>query len=141
MYDACYCDYDPPEFCSISTSTARKQHRCYECYGPIEPGEKYESTSGKWDGCFTTFKTCALCAELKEWAQISVPCFCWTYGDLLENVRDLVSEARADCPPGFVMEWGRRMIAIHRKRSGYHWPRQKRNTRTQQLTQPTDTIA
>ncbi|WP_371422895.1 hypothetical protein, partial [Tardiphaga sp.] len=53
----------------------------------------------------------------------SVPCFCWIYGDLHENVRDLVGEVRHDVPKGFVLEWGRRMIKIQRRRYGEHWPR------------------
>lgn len=123
-YDACSCDFDQPEFCGTRTVKARKAHRCYECRGPIEAGEEYEYTFGKWEGDIGTFKTCMLCAELRQWARISVPCFCWYYGDLHENVRDLVSEVRPDVPAGFVFEWGRRMIKIERRRTGQHWPRQ-----------------
>jgi hypothetical protein len=124
-YDACSCDFDPPEFSETRTVKARKPHRCYECRGPIDPGESYQKTAGKWDGDFCEFKTCALCAELRQWARISVPCFCWTYGELHENVSDMVSEVRADVPTGFVFEWGRRMIAIERHSSGRCWPRKK----------------
>jgi hypothetical protein len=123
-YDACDCDYDAPEFCDITTVKARKPHRCYECRGSIKPGESYERTAGKWDGDFCSFKTCALCRELRRWAVISVPCFCWTYGELHENVRDMVSEVRSDAPSGFIFEWGRRMIRIERNKYAQHWPRQ-----------------
>lgn len=123
MYDACSCDYDPPSFCNIETRKARKAHECQECRGPIPAGETYEYVRGKWEGEILIFKTCALCLELRQWAVISVPCFCFAYEMLHENVRDLVTEARADCPPGFVFEWGRRMIKIQRRRYGVHWPR------------------
>jgi hypothetical protein len=42
---------------------------------------------------------------------------------LHENIRDMVTEVRSDVPRGFVFEWGRRMIAIQRRRHGVHWPR------------------
>lgn len=115
-YDACSCDdFDQPEFMGTVMRTARKQSRCYECRCPILPGERYENTFGKWNGECSNFKTCALCVEVRDWARISVPCFCWIYGDILENVRDLVSEARRDMPPGWVMEWGRRMVRVRQR--------------------------
>lgn len=128
-YDACSCDYDMPEFCDVMTRKARKVHKCYECRGTINPGDSYERTAGKWDGEFTEFKTCELCAELRQWARISVPCFCWTYGDLHEHVRSMVEEVRSDVPAGFVFEWGRRMIKIERRRFGEYWPRKFQNNR------------
>lgn len=125
-YDSCSCDYDPPEFIVIETRKARKSHRCYECRADIPPRETYEHVRGKWEGEIYTFRTCALCLELRQWAKISVPCFCWAYGDLHDNIRDMVSEVRPDVPRGFVFEWGRRLIKIERRRFAQHWPRQWR---------------
>lgn len=121
-YDSCSCDYDQPEFCNITTRKARKPHTCSECRGPIEPGVTYEYVTGKWEDVLY-FKTCPLCLELRQWALISVPCFCFAYEALHENVRDMVTEVRRDVPRGFVFEWGRRMIVIQRHRYGRHWPR------------------
>lgn len=121
-YD-CSCDGDGPEFHHSETRRARKSHKCYECRSTIDPGEQYEHVRGKWEGEVYTFKTCALCCELRQWARISVPCFCFSYGDLHENVREMVEGVRPDAPRGFVFEWGRRMIRIQRKRFGAHWPR------------------
>lgn len=123
-YDACSCDFDGPSVCHVKTVKARKEYRCEECRATIAIGERYENTWGVWEGEGNTFRTCLLCAELRQWARISVPCFCWMYGELHDNVRDLVHEARGDCPQGWVMEWGRRMVAIERKKLGQHWPRQ-----------------
>lgn len=123
-YDSCSCDYEPPEFVVVETRKARKQHHCYECGCDVPPGETYEHVRGKWEGDISTFRTCALCLELRRWAVISVPCFCWAYGSVMENVRDMVSEVRPDVPAGFVFEWGRRVIKIQRRRHGQHWPRQ-----------------
>ena len=127
-YESCSCDSPPAEFSSIATVKARKTFKCYECHGLINPGDSHEKTAGKWEGNFESFRTCSRCAELKKWARISVPCFCYTYGEVLYDVKNLVDEARHDCPPGFTMEWGRRMIKIERHATGQHWPRQwKRN--------------
>lgn len=122
-YD-CYCDYDQPEFCNISTVKARKEHKCEECRATIQPGDKYKRTVGKWEGDLLTFATCGLCDELQQWASISVPCFCWAYGELHEEVRDMVDQIKVDVP-GIVFEWGRRMIKIERVRYGKHWPRRR----------------
>lgn len=123
MYDACSCDYDPPQFHHRELRKARKPHECYECRGTIPAGETYEHVRGKWDYDVRTFKTCGLCLELRQWAVISVPCFCFAYGDLHENIRDMVSEVQSDVPAGFMFEWGR-IIKIERRRYGQHWPRQ-----------------
>ena len=119
-YASCECWHDSvAEFMTQRIKTALKQHGCYECGCSIEPGTKYEETAGKWDGDFSTFRTCHLCLEVRNWAQISVPCFCWTFGEMLENVQGLVEEARRDMPPGWMFEWGRRMVPI-RKRQREH---------------------
>ena len=114
MYDACYCDFDPPEFYSARRiKSARKPHRCEECRREIKPGESYEVHNGKWEGAFDTFIWCSHCADLCAWARISVPCFCWYFGDLHENLRDMVREVARDVP-GLFMEYGRRMIRLRR---------------------------
>lgn len=112
-YD-CYCDYDMPSWISSRRVKARKVHKCYECRAPILAGESYEYVSGKWDD-FRDFHTCERCLELRQWATISVPCFCWAYGDLHNNVQEMVEQI-APTIPGFFMEYGRRMIAIRRER-------------------------
>ena len=114
-YD-CYCDGDPPTWVSFrDVKRSRKPHKCCECHAPIPVGSAYEYTSGLWDGEQQDFHICQLCVELREWARISVPCFCWTYGDMHENVRDMVQEV-APSVPGFFMEWGRRMVKIRRRK-------------------------
>lgn len=110
----CSCDYDPPEWHrKTNVKRAGKQHRCEECGRKIAVGEPYERVTGQWYGTIYTFATCPQCVALREWAVISVPCFCWAHGSLLDDVREMVGEVRHDVP-GFVMEWGRRMIAIRR---------------------------
>lgn len=96
-YD-CYCDYDPPEFFSRRVISAKKQHKCYECGGPILPGEKYEYAAGRWEGYFDTFKICERCHDIRQWTQNNVPCLCWSYGNMIEDCREAVHEATWRAP-------------------------------------------
>jgi hypothetical protein len=106
----CSCDYDPPAWIT-RVKAARKLRRCDECGCDIRPGESYENVCGK----VSTFHTCVRCVELREWACISVPCFCWTYGgEMHEEVREMVREV-APHIPGFFMEFGRRMVKIRQR--------------------------
>ena len=117
-YCECDYDYDPPEFFDRHTvKRARKTFKCDECHGPIKPGESYERKVGKWDGDFDVYRECALCLEMRQWAKISVPCFCCNiFGELHERIRYMVDDVK-DTVPGFVVEWGRRAVKI-RQRGG-----------------------
>lgn len=118
--DYCDCDYsdaEPMEFTSVRHPKARKQHTCEECSGPIFKGETYKRMAGKCDGEFMTFAECSLCGELREWAEISMPCFCaWEIGTLHERVQAMVKDV-APKTPGFFMEYGRRMVKIRQRRA------------------------
>lgn len=61
------CEY--PTFYSESHPIAARAHRCCECRGAIEPGEKYLVATGSWGGDFGTYKVCSDCEELR--AQVS----------------------------------------------------------------------
>ena len=80
----CYCDYDAPEFHLTRERTARKQHKCCECGHVIEPGERYEHVTGKWDGHIGTFHTCLPCSELRD-ALADGTGGCFQYGGLSEE--------------------------------------------------------
>jgi hypothetical protein len=56
------------DFQTETTPTARKVHKCGECYGHIEPGQKYQLISGSWDGDMGSFKTCMPCLAARTWA-------------------------------------------------------------------------
>lgn len=111
--DCSWDDCDPPKFCDQWTvKRARKQFECYECRGPILIGESYKKTVGKWDDGVDTYRECALCIELREWATISMPCFCcYIFGELHEYVREMVRDV-APKTPGLFMEYGRCMVKI-----------------------------
>lgn len=115
----CECDYDSydrPEFyVEHWVKKARKQHRCDECYGPIYVGEGYKSISGKWDRVMT-FRECHLCDEMREWAKISMPCFCSNeFGTLQERCREMMQDVCREVPD-FFYEWFRRVIKIERRK-------------------------
>ncbi len=128
-YCDCDYDYDQPAFFNQAVVKARKPHRCHECHGPINPGDSYKRSSGKWDGRVDTYAECALCMELRQWAEISVTCFCCNiFGELHETVREMVDDIKRDVP-GFMFEWGRRIIKIERRRLGNHWPQKYQRAR------------
>jgi hypothetical protein len=45
---------------------ARKAHKCYECHGTIQIGEKYHKHHGIWDGHAADYKVCNECEELRK---------------------------------------------------------------------------
>lgn len=56
----------PSELCSeTKVKRARKATKCCECREVIPVGASYEKIAGKWDGTFSTFRTCALCEEIR----------------------------------------------------------------------------
>ena len=113
----CICDYDAPSyFSSRPVKAARRVHRCYECGCRIDPGDPYMRNEGSWyPGEHASYKWCQHCTGLWQWARISVPCFCWEFGNLHENIADMVSDVRHQVP-GFFFEYGRRVIAAKRAR-------------------------
>lgn len=116
-YCDCDWDYDQPSFYRETLIAAsRKQYRCDECRGPILKGEQYKQVVGKWEGDLDTFRTCQPCIELKQWAEISVPCFCASIGELHERAREMVDDLWPTIP-GFLFEWGRRVVKIRRRKS------------------------
>lgn len=85
----CFCDYDRPAFYEATERTARKRHRCCECGYDIQPGEKYEYVSGKWDGQLGSFHTCEACADLRD--SLSAGGGCCQHGGLEEEYHEYLS--------------------------------------------------
>ena len=117
----CHCDYDLPEFYTRQIiKSAKKKHECYECARSILPRESYEQVTGKWDGYFYVFKTCANCVAIREFLKNSVPCFCWAHGSMHDDAYNAIQDAycRArDEVKGLFTGYGRRVIAGRRKRA------------------------
>lgn len=71
-----------PSFFTSALPKARKVHTCGECHEKIKIGERYEYINGYWDGDFYIFKSCALCAELRNkffWSGRSDDGYLWEF--------------------------------------------------------------
>lgn len=55
-----------PQAYSHETPVARKEHRCCECQGLIQPGERYHRHWGVWNGEAATYKVCEDCEALRS---------------------------------------------------------------------------
>ncbi len=111
----CECDYDDgsPEFYTIKKiKHSRKEYHCDECRGPIFIGESYERYAGKYDGEMFDHLECIVCLEIRDWAVISMPCFCaYEHGTLIERVEEMVSDVEKEVE-GFRDEWDTRRYQI-----------------------------
>lgn len=112
MSDGCHCDFEMPEFYMAAARLARTEHRCYECFRAIHPGERYETVASKYDGAFSSVATCSRCLALREWVQAHVPCFCWAHGSMLDDAKDAIDEYAHECP-GLFMGYGRLRVAVN----------------------------
>lgn len=115
---SCSCDYDPPDFHCATIRKARKPHRCEECGTQIKPGERYEHVAGANDGSIWTAKTCNECWELRQFVKINIPCFCWMYGNMIEDAEICISEAVSYAPDethGLMFGFLRRLHPIKRR--------------------------
>lgn len=76
----CY-DYDPPSVFRAETPRARKDYKCCECNAVIRKGEKYLYIFGVWEGDASSFRMCALCADMRNQCEFA----CVPYGFLAEQ--------------------------------------------------------
>ncbi|AMM44510.1 hypothetical protein BARRETLEMON_48 [Arthrobacter phage BarretLemon] len=53
-------------FASEKIVTARKQHKCGECFGIIQPGARYYRGAGSWEGDFWHMKWCVNCDSFRD---------------------------------------------------------------------------
>ena len=90
---SCCTDYDDsPVFFAEVWRRARVSHVCCECRGIINPGEDYQTLSGKWDGGVLSYKTCAACVDLRDSMNAVV---CVPIGDLWLVYLDYLGEIDA----------------------------------------------
>jgi hypothetical protein len=115
----CECDGEPATIYEASRHRARKQYRCDECHGPITAGQTYERAQMLYDGQWTGCMTCADCLAIRDFVKISVPCFCFLHGDMLNNAKETVYAAAAYAPDETVgLRFGflRRVRAAEKRR-------------------------
>ncbi len=116
----CGCDYDPPSVYSHRVVTARKSYRCEECAAKINPGDRYETTFGVWDGYPETFRTCLDCVDVRTWVRNNVPCFCWAHGNMREDAQNAIEDAVCRAPDetrGLRFGFGRLLVKQRQMRA------------------------
>jgi hypothetical protein len=79
-------DGDSAEFFQSDMVKARKPHRCCECRQEIPKGAMYERSRGKWDGDFSSYKTCSLCVEIRSVFTCGES---WLFQALWEDMREM----------------------------------------------------
>lgn len=93
------CDYGIVGFYQERNVTrARKPHSCIECGYKIQPGEPYRYACGHYDGDFWSASCCKACANLLDWVQAHVPCFCVMWGVATEDAMECAREAAREAP-------------------------------------------
>lgn len=98
-----------PSCWTASTPKARKRHKCCECRGWIEPGEKYHKFSGIWDGEAGTYKTCDDCQILRK----DVSNLCRKNDDEEPSFRNLCTYLPNEEKPRYVAIMVKRGAEIH----------------------------
>ena len=119
MTDSCYCYYEPFDAMAVRRPISRKNYACTECGNPIDIGERYEYVRGLYDGGWSTYRTCYRCLMIRDLMEAHFDCFCWEYGNFLENACEHLSEV-GDKVPGLRMAIGRILVEMNRLRSERH---------------------
>jgi hypothetical protein len=100
----CSCVYvgddDTCEFSFARTVKAAKDHKCCECGGIIVRGTMHHLAGGKWDGDFSTFRTCPVCREIIKAFFCNGYAFGAIYDDLWQHRRDIGGNVKGECLSG-----------------------------------------
>ena len=103
---SCDCDCDQPAVYRPNIQRARKAHACYECSGPIAPGDSHEYVFGVWDGEPGSFRTCSHCLELRAWVTEVADCKpC--HGELVESATEELRNMSGPWTPEVRQQWWR----------------------------------
>ena len=80
-------DYDgeSPDVFNSHVLTARKPHKCFECGYVIQPGDRYERVSGKWEREWSTYRFCLPCSEIGLEFADGGRCFGFLWEGMEEN--------------------------------------------------------
>lgn len=100
--DNCSCIYvndceSFPDFFTKAIRKARKVHKCGECSREIQPGEKYEYYSGRYEDKFSVYKTCLDCVSIRKAFFCEGYFFEMIHDDLQNHIEYLNGEISEDC--------------------------------------------
>lgn len=94
-YSCVYVDYvKGPECFTDSIRKARKEHKCCECGDAIKRGDKYEETTGIWDGKPNRYRTCLDCLSVRN----AFFCDGWFYTFVWENLYEHLRDCAHTTP-------------------------------------------
>ncbi len=119
---SCDCDCDHPAVYRPNIQRARKAHFCYECSGPIAPGDSHEYVFGVWKGDAASFRTCSHCLDLRAWVTEVADCRpC--HSELVENAREELRNMSGPRTPEVRQQWwqGARLFIQARRRRKAAW--------------------
>ena len=103
--------------------TARKVHRCCECFTAIPVGATYQRASGKYDGEVSTVKTCAACMEIRK----AFVCGAWIFGQLWEEIEQVMFPILYESGPLDCLAKLKTVEARQKCRDRYHeWQQETR---------------
>ena len=75
---------EEPEFYVVRKPRASKSYRCCECHNEITKGEQYEYVFGRWGGSVGHYRTCLICAGIRDDQHFDEVAF----GELAEAIRE-----------------------------------------------------
>lgn len=103
-------DGDAATVYDVARPRAGKDHACCECGGTIARGTRHERVKGMWDNSWSTYRTCAPCAEIRDhFACGNGVCFGQLWEDLRENFFPDM-KAGGQCMEGLSPEAKRKLV-------------------------------
>jgi hypothetical protein len=112
---SCDCG-DQPAVYRAKIQRARKAHTCYECCGPIAPGDSHEYVFGVWGSQPGSCRTCSHCLELRAWVTEANcrPC----HDELIENAYEELRNMNGPWTPNVRQQWwqGARLLVLADRR-------------------------
>jgi hypothetical protein len=78
------CSDYAPELYREKKIIARKEHLCCECGELIKKGERYELAEGKWEGEWSSYRTCVSCSRIRD----DLTCGEFIFGELRERIKE-----------------------------------------------------
>lgn len=109
-------DGEPADIARTAHRTARKHHKCDECFASIEPGQKYTYVTMLYEGHWDSFHICRFCEAAARW--LKLVCGGYGVGGLAEELREHWDEDTL-----YRSHWlGRAVIGIRRGWTGFADP-------------------
>jgi len=88
---------DTPSDIDVSTKSSPLSCKCDECYREIKIGEEYEHVYGRWDGVWSTYRTCQDCLSVRNSFFCDGYCYTMIYENLQEHINDMGGSISEDC--------------------------------------------